>query len=188
MATDPSEKVGSDKNAAMHQGGKGDFGIPVHTDIVRDREDPIVGRPAGSAPGYTGDRGQRTTGVGSMGGEPGHDSGGDLDTDVIGFGTAGGLSARTPQADHLGADVAGEPTDTFASGGHANPSAKIRPGSHGASPRFKGDVLDHSGTDSSTTNPNAAGSAKPIRADEPGAEGEVSMDEATGDVDQGAEI
>ena len=38
-----------------------------------------------------------------------------------------------------------------------------------------------------TISPQAAGSVKPTRGDDPGAEGEVNLDEATGDVDQGAE-
>jgi hypothetical protein len=182
-----SAKVGSDPKALHDFGGKGDFGTPAREDVLKDREGAIDGRPAGSAPGYNGNRGTRTTGVGSAGGEPGHDSGGDLDTDFIGFGATGGLAAKVPSVDEIGADEAGDPSATFASGKPAAGRNGIRPGSHGTAPGFKGSTVDGSGEDRSTVSPNAAGAVKPARGDGPGAEGEVSLDEATGDVDQGAE-
>jgi hypothetical protein len=185
----PSEsaKVGSDPNAVKAFGGKGDFGIPSRDPVLREHEGDIQGRPAGSAPGYSGARGVRTTGVGSMGGEPGHDSGGDLDTDIIGFDGKGGLAAKPASEAMGGPDDAGDPSDTFASGKHAPGRNAIRPGTHGAGPNSKGDYVDHTGQDTSTNNPNAAGGVTPLRGDEPGAEGEVSLDEATGNVDEGAE-
>ena len=187
-AASSSAPVGSDAKAAHDVGGKGDFGIPVHTDIVRESEDgEIVGRPAGSAPGYSGSKGVRTTGVGSIGGEPGHDSGGDVDTDDAGVGTT--ISAKPVDPDELtGADVTDGSRDKFASGGPAAGRNAIRAGTHGSAPTFKGDVVDHTGDDTSTNSPNAAGTVKADRGNEQGAEGEVSMDEASGDVDQGAEV
>jgi hypothetical protein len=182
-----SAKVGSDPQAIKEFGGKGDFGIPSRDPVLREHEGEIVGRPAGSAPGYSGARGARTTGVGSKGGEPGHDSGGDLDTDIIGFDGKGGLAA-TPASEPLGGpDDAGDPSDTFASGKHASGRNGIRPGTHGAAPSAQGDYVDHTGEDTSTVNPNAAGNVTPGRGDVPGAEGEVNRDEATGDVNEGAE-
>ncbi len=183
------DKVGSTSEAAKAVGGKGDFGIPVHTTVVREREGDIVGRPAGSAPGYSGAKGVRTTGVGSMGGEPGHDSGGDIDTDYDGFGTTGGLSAKpVDPAELTGQDVVDGSSDPFASGKPAEGRNALPKGSHGASPRFKGDTVDHSGTDASTVSPNSGGTVTAARGQVPGAEGEVNMEEATGDVDQGAEV
>ena len=41
-------------------------------------------------------------------------------------------------------------------------------------------TVDHSGEDSSTVNSNSANSVEPQRGSDPGAEGEISMDEATG--------
>ena len=170
-ATSAGDKVGSSDAAAKAVGGKGDFGIPVHPDIVRETEGEIVGRPAGSAPGYSGAKGVRTTGVGSLGGEPGHDSGGDIDTDYDGFGTPGGLSAKPVDESTLnltGADVVDGSSDPFASGKPAaGRNAGIK-GSHGASPRFKGDTVDHSGTDASTVSPNSGGTVTAARGEVPG--------------------
>jgi hypothetical protein len=189
-APSASGKVGSDRNAAKKAGGKGDFGIPARDSVARAREGEIEGRPAGSAPGYSGNKGVRTTGVGSAGGEPGHDSGGDLDTDFIGFDGHGGLAAK-PVSDKdviAGPDEAGEPSDTFAGGKHAQGRNTIAPGKHGTAPgAVGGDFVDHSGEDTSTVNSGDAGSVSPQRGEEPGAEGEVNSDEATGNVEQGGE-
>lgn len=181
----PMGKVGDDPKALKAVGGKGDFGIPASDPIVRAHDGEIEGRPAGSAPGYGGDAGVRTTGVGSMGGPPGQDSGGDLDPDFIGL-DGRGLAAKPPRG-LTPADATDGSSDAFGSGGHAQGRNSIKPGTHGASPRAGGDSLDHSGNDSSTNSPRAAGSVKPMRGDDPGAEGEVNRDEATGDVEQGGE-
>jgi hypothetical protein len=182
-------KVGSDPNAAHNVGGKGDFGIPARSDVLKDHEGQIVGRPAGSAPGNTGSRGIRTTGVGSAGGEAGHDSGGDLDPDWIGLDGKGGLSAKPVLGHTDGPDDAGEPSDTFASGKPSKTEhPKHKPGSHGAAPNAQGDYVDHSGSDTSTNNTNAAGSVTASNGADPGAEGEISNAEATGNVEQGGEV
>ena len=181
-------KVGSDPEAIHNMGGKGDFGISVAPDILREHEGEIEGRPAGSAPGNTGSRGNRTTGVGSAGGEPGHDSGGDLDPDWIGLDGHGGISAKPVTGHTDGPDDAGEPTDTFASGKPGHTNNKIKPGSHGVAPSAVGDYVDHSGTDTSTVNSNAAGSVNSVQGDVPGAEGEISGAEASGNVEQGGEV
>ena len=181
-------KVGSDTNALHEFGGKGDFGIPARTDVLKAHDGEIEGRPAGSAPGNTGARGVRTTGVGSAGGEAGHDSGGDLDPDWIGLDGHGGISAKPVLGHTDGPDDAGEPTDTFASGKRSNGQSKIKPGTHGAAPNAQGDYVDHSGDDTSTINTNAAGSVNAPRGEDPGAEGEISGAEASGNVEQGGEV
>jgi len=181
--------VGTDVKALHDFGGKGDFGIPVRTTVVKEREGDIEGRPAGSAPGYSGAKGVRTTGVGSAGGEPGHDSGGDVDHDFNGFGGSGPMAAKPVDPSELsGADVTDGSRDKFASGPPAAGRNAIHPGTHGTPRGFKGDVLDHTGTDASTNNPNDAGSVNSAQGEEPGAEGEINRDEASGDVDQGAEV
>ena len=182
--------VGSDAKALHDIGGKADFGNPVHVDVVRENEDgEIQGRPAGSAPGYSGSKGVRTTGVGGTTGEPGHDSGGDVDTDFVGFGGGGAISAKPIDPDELsGADVTDGSRDKFASGGPAAGRNAIHAGAHGVAPSFQGDIVDHSGSDASTNSSNAAGSVKAVEGNSNGSEGEVSMDEASGDVDQGAEV
>ncbi len=181
--------VGTDPKALHDVGGKGDFGIPARTTVLKDHEGTIEGRPAGSAPGYSGSKGVRTTGVGSSGGEPGHDSGGDIDADFIGFGSSGGLAAKPVDADELtGADVTDGSRDKFASGGPAAGRNAIRPGTHGTPPGYGGDIVDHSGDDASTNSPNSGGTVSAAHDDVPGAEGEVGLDEASGDVDQGGEV
>ena len=181
--------VGSDPKAMHEQGGSGDFGIAARSDVLKDHEGQIEGRPAGSAPGYSGSKGVRTTGVGGSGGEPGHDSGGDVDLDFNGFGSGGVMAAKPVDPSELtGADVTDGTRDKFASGGPAAGRNTIRPGTHGAVPGFNGDVMDHTGDDASTNSPNSAGTVKGAHGNDPGAEGEVSLDEGTGDVDQGAEV
>ena len=182
-----NQKVGSDPNAAHEFGGKGDFGIPARSAIVTAHDGEIEGRPAGSAPGNTGARGVRDTGVGSPAGEPGHASGGDLDTDWIGLDGRGGLSAKPVNGHTDGPDDAGNPSDTFASGKPSTGHSKFKPDSHGAGPSAQGDYVDHSGTDTSTVNPGAAGSVNAARGEDPGAEGEITGDEATGNLSQSAE-
>jgi hypothetical protein len=183
-----SGKVGSDAAAIHRQGGKNDFGIPARSDVVKDREGQIEGRPAGSALGNTGARGNRTTGVGSAGGEAGHDSGGDLDPDWIGLDGKGGLSAKPVLGHTDGPDDAGEPSDTFASGKPAKGHSKIKPGSHGVAPSAQGDYVDHTGGDASTTNTKEAGSVNANIGQDNGSEGEISGAEATGNVEQGGEV
>jgi hypothetical protein len=174
-------KVGSDPRAVDEVGGKGDFGIPARDNVARAREGEIEGRPAGSAPGYSGDAGARTTGVGSMGGPPGKDSGGDIDTDIIGLDGRGGLAAKPPRSDVTDADATDGSSDTFASGRHAVGRNTIKPGTHGSAPRPHGDSVDHSGQDSSAVNPNAAGAVNSTRGEDPGAEVEITGDEASGE-------
>jgi hypothetical protein len=181
-------KVGDDPETLKNVGGLGDFGIPASDPVARAHDGDIEGRPAGSAPGYSGDKGARTTGVGSLGGPPGRDSGGDLDPDFIGLDGRGGLAAKPPREDEVtDANATDGSSDTFASGPPAQGHNAIKPNTHGAAPAVHGDTTDHSGEDASTVSPGAAGSVKPTRGDDPGAEGEVTLDEATGDEDQGAE-
>jgi hypothetical protein len=188
-----SGKVGTDPKAAKSVGGKGDFGFAAYDAVNRAHDGMIEGRPAGSAPGYngdaTGDAGVRDTGVGGRGGVPGTDSGGDLDTDIIGFGGRGGLAAKPPHAGEMtAANESDGSSDIFASGGHATGRNTIRTGAHGSARRVHGDSTDHSGQDTSTMNPGSAVTVSSARLNDPGAEGVVSLDESTGDVDQGGEV
>lgn len=181
-------KVGSDNKAARQFCGKSDFGMTTQEAIDTAREEGIEDRPAGSAPGYSGAQSVRTTGVGSAGGKDGQDSGGDLDPDVIGFGNGTGMSAK-PVLDHTdGRDDAVDPSKAVASEKPKHARNKIKPGSHGAAPNAQGDYVDHSGTDTSTINPAEPGNETPFQGAEPGAEGEISHAEATGDVEEGGEV
>jgi hypothetical protein len=176
-----NSKVGSDVEAAHHFAGKSDFGMTTQQAIDTAREEGIQDRPAGSAPGYSGSKGVRTTGVGGQGGEAGHDSGGDLDPDVIGFGGQSGLSAKPVTGHTDGPDDA--PIST-----RRSTNSKIKPGTHGVAPSAQGDYVDHSGEDASTINPEQAGNVTPQNGVEPGAEGEISGAEASGNVEQGGEV
>src|SRR5882762_10937769 len=88
-------KVGSDPEAAENFAEKHDFGIPSEDAApdmtVEDRDYP--GRPAGSKKTRSGASGKRTIGVGSTEGPDGKGSGGDVDADIIGIGSGGGLSS-----------------------------------------------------------------------------------------------
>ena len=152
------------------------------------REEGIEDRPAGSAPGYSGAQSVRTTGVGSAGGKAGKDSGGDLDVDVIGFADGIGLSAKPVLGHTDGRDDAGEESQTVDREKLNRRQSRIKPGTHGAVPNAQGDYVDHSGTDASTINPDEPGNVTPHQGAEPGAEGEISRAEATGNVEEGGEI
>ena len=182
-------KVGSDSEVARHcLDGKRDFGMTTKEAVDTAREEGIEGRPAGSAPGYSGAQSIRVTGVGSAGGKAGHDSGGDIDLDVLGFGDVASLSAKPVFGHTDGADDAGEAPQQAAIGKPHRRLNKIKPGSHGAAPNAQGDYVDHSGTDASTINPDEPGNETPLQGAEPGAEGEISHAEAIGDVEQGGEV
>ena len=182
-------KVGSDTEAARHfVDSKRDFGLTTQQSIDTAREEGIEDRPAGSAPGYSGAQSIRITGVGSAGGEAGHDSGGDLDPDVIGFGDGAGLSAKPVLGHTDGPDDAGDPSKTSSREKTKRGLNRIKPDSHGAAPNVQGDCVDHSGTDASIINPDEPGNETPHQGAEPGAEGEISHAEATGDVEEGGEV
>ena len=79
-------KPGSNPADAAKVGGKGDFGVPesdvvgrTYTSRNTKASDPGAAQPHG------GENDDRTTGVGGTGGGTGAASGGDIDTDVIGF-------------------------------------------------------------------------------------------------------
>ena len=184
--TTNSGKVGTDPKALHDFGGKGDFGIPVHQDIVRDHEGVIEGRPGGSSPGDSPSNHDRTIGVGSNGTHPGEGSGGDIDTDYIGLGGPA-LGGRAPFRDQTEAETSTDPSRNFASGKPAAGKNNLPAHQHGASGNAHGDSTDHSGTSQYDAEGRAAGAVNPIHDDTPGAEGEITQDEATGAVGQGGD-
>src|SRR5438270_13866346 len=88
-------KVGSDPAAAENFAEKHDFGIPSEDAApdmtIEDRDFP--GRPAGSKRTRSGASGKRTIGVGSTEGPDGKGSGGEIDADIIGVGSGGGVAS-----------------------------------------------------------------------------------------------
>lgn len=179
-------KVGTDAKALHDFGGKGDFGTPVAPDIVREHEGEIVGRPGGSRPGEAAADHDRTVGVGSNGTHPGDGSGGDIDTDFVGVGGSA-LGGRAAFRESSPAETAGNPSGNFASGKPARGANAIPAHGHGTPPGAHGDSLDHSGESQYTAEGHAAGAVNPLHNDTPGAEGEITRDEATGDTSHGAE-
>ena len=185
----PDGKVGSDTEAAQHfADSKRDFGMTTQEAVDTAREEGIEDRPAGSALGYSGAQSVRTTGVGSAGGEAGHDSGGDLDPDVIGLGDGAGLSAKPVLGHTDGPDDVRDPSKTFASGKPKRRLKQIKLAAHNPAPNAQGDYVDHSGTDASTVSPDEPGNETPRQGAEPGAEGEISHAEAAGNVEEGGEV
>jgi hypothetical protein len=114
-------KVGSDPEAARKFANDGDFGIPAEDAApdmtVEDRDYP--GRPAGNIRTRSGASGKRTVGVGSTEGPDGKGSGGDIDPDVIGLGTEGGISSDGELGNREGPDDSDGSSNEFASGGPA---------------------------------------------------------------------
>jgi hypothetical protein len=112
------DKVGSDPNAAEHFAEKRDFGIPSEDAApdmtVEDRDYP--GRPAGSKKTRSGASGKRTIGVGSTEGPDGKGSGGEVDTDIIGVGSGGGVSSDGEIGKPSGPDDSDGSSNEFASG------------------------------------------------------------------------
>ena len=89
-----SPHPGGSEEEAKAVGGKLDFGTAesdrterTYTSLNTKRSDP------GSAVVRAGSEGSRISGVGGNESGPGSSSGGDLDPDIIGFGTGGGVAA-----------------------------------------------------------------------------------------------
>lgn len=134
-----NEKVGSDRKAAAHVGGKNDFGKPVHQpNVVRINEDDPIDRPAGSALGVGLDPGRRTAGVGAIDSGDGASSGGDLDPDFVGI--AGGAGLAQSAGGHVteGPSSTTGKSDEFASGKHAKGRNAIPKGTVGSGGPVKG--------------------------------------------------
>jgi hypothetical protein len=136
-----------------------------------------------SAAGRASSDGDRTHGVGSQPAGPGSGSGGDLDPDVIGVGSGSGIAQNPPEEPSRAESTTGG-SEQFASGPPARGKNTLRRGSHGAAPRVRGDFVDHSGGDASTTG-EGVGSATASPPDNPediddAAAGEISLDEASG--------
>jgi hypothetical protein len=95
---------------------------------VEDRDFP--GRPAGNVRTRSGASGKRTIGVGSTEGPDGKGSGGDVDSDIIGVGTGGGISSDGELGNREGPDDSDGSSNEFASGGPAKGEnqARYQPG------------------------------------------------------------
>jgi hypothetical protein len=171
----PQGKVGSEPEAAIELGGKGDFGVSESDSIGRayTSANTRASDPGAAQPHAGTDEG-RVSGVGSNASGPGSGSGGDLDTDIIGVGTGRGL-AQNDASDPPGPDDSTGSAREFASG----PPTKNYKGPKAG--KVKGSTVDHSGGDIETTasGRGAQAASRPVPGDDAFA-GEVSLDEAAG--------
>jgi hypothetical protein len=172
---------GSSEADAKAIGGSGDFGIA---------EKDVVGRTYTSRNTKQADRGvtqersgetedsDRTSGAGGTNSGPGSSSGGDLDTDLLGLGTGGGVAASGKVNDVPGPDDSTGTSRDFASG----PPAKAAKASPKAG-KVEGSTVQL--TDANSNDAQGADAAPNAEDGSDAAAGEVSNDEASGRNDAG---
>lgn len=175
-----NDKVGSEPAAAQQVGGKGDFGVPP--DRTRDREyvsNSTKMQDKGGGAEHAGADADRTSGVGGHHSGVGSSSGGDLDPDIIGVGTGGGIAQSGGTDRTEGPDMATGTSDDFASGGHAR-GENQQPRRE----RVRGTTVsrDHDVSTGGDAQSNAAVTNPNARGDDSFA-GEVSDDEASGAIE-----
>jgi len=176
------EKVGDSAEAARRVGGKADFGKPeqLAEKETRFHEFEYRPRPAGSHMTASGESGRREHGVGT---DPKHGahaggSGGEVDPDIIGFGTPGGGSMTTDGelGKTSGPDMVEPPAHPEQHRQHPTPNV-------GGNREVHGTTFDRTGGDNSTTNPGGGAASVSNAGD--GQEdnafaGEVTLDEGRG--------
>lgn len=165
---------GSSVQDAKAVGGKGDFGVP-ESDVAERTYISMNTRRAdpGGAPARSGAGGSRTSGVGGNNSGPGSSSGGDLDTDIVGLGTGGGVAASGRIHEPPGPDDATGTSRDFASG----------PPSGGAKPSPIPELVQGSTIQPPDDRTVGAQGADAASHPEPGDNafvGEISSDEASG--------
>ena len=176
--TKSEAKVGSDRTAAEHFVGKGDFGIPSEgAGRFTEMADEAKYQPGGDhlsdprPPRSGGGSGNRDSGVGGVNTGPGSSSGGDIDTDFVGVGTHGtGISASGPDSRRAGPDMTDKGTP------------RLQPHPHEPRKKTRGSTVDRSGGDVTTTG-GGMGTSGLETADsgDDAAAGEISQGEAAGD-------
>jgi hypothetical protein len=173
-------KPGSSPDDARAVGGEGDFGARADQENRIDREyasrntrnsDPGVAHPRSSVGGV------RDAGVGGNEVGPGANSGGDVDTDIIGVGTGGtgiaqsGTTGRPP-----GPDDSDGTSREFASG----PPAQGEKGPNAG--KVKGTTMDRTGggRESQAEGEGADSATSPSKFGDDSFKGEISSGEAGG--------
>jgi len=193
-------KVGSSRRAARSVGGKNDFGVSAGEETHRQERLYVSAETKHSDPGGRQPRsstlmGNRVAGAGGPDAGPGSNSGGDIDTDIIGVGTGGSGVAQSGPDRTEGADISTDPVNEFASG----PPAKRQgdPLAERAESRRRGRrggkagreilpndaIIDRSGGGDATTTGDGQGAAaatNPNVRDDDAFAGEISLDEAGG--------
>lgn len=195
-----SWKPGSEADQAKNVAGKGDFGVPESSGPGGEREytsentrrsDRGVTQPMD----WEHD-GRRDHGAGAPDSGPGSQSGGDVDNDLIGFGTGGGVSASGPDLRPGADDTEGESgSAAFASKApkHHQGDAVVEPakgrnqtgiGKVGGNKRVSGSTVQGGGDDvtSSGSAEGADAATSPMaRSDDDSFSAEISRGEAEGD-------
>jgi hypothetical protein len=155
----------------------GDFGVP-ESDVVErtyTSHNTKVSDPGAAQP-RSNSSGTRTSGAGGNNSGPGSSSGGDIDTDIIGFGRGdnqGGIAASGKIHDPAGPDDATGTSRDFASGPPAAPNP--RPASTG---RINGSTVQ--AADERTVGPGGADAEANSDEGSDASAGEISSAEATG--------
>jgi len=178
-STEP--KVGSDRSAAAHFAGSRDFGIPAEgagrfIEVAEEAKYQSGGdHLSDPRPVRSGGDGTRESGVGGVESGPGSSSGGDIDTDIVGVGTHGsGVSSGGPDQRRTGADMSDAGSEPHA--------AKSNQSSRQSSRAMRGDTVNRSGGDNTTTGSGTGSSSvTPFETGDDAAAGEISQGEAGGD-------
>lgn len=184
-----SWKPGSESAEAKDVGGKGDFGVPADVDRTGQTTDrdytsanTKASDPGAQHPMDWEHDGKRDHGAGVPDSGPGSGSAGDLDTDIIGVGTGGGVSISGPD-DRRGPDDVDEnarPSDALAGGGHARGDNQTGVGQVGGAKRVRGSVVQTGDRASDTVGQGADAAVNPIAHDDDSFVGEISSGEAQG--------
>jgi hypothetical protein len=193
-----SWKPGSEADQAKDVAGQGDFGVPAGNGPSGDRDytsaNTRASDPGAAHPMDWEHDGVRDHGAGAADAGPGSNSGGDVDPDLLGFGTGGGVSISGPDQRKGQDDVDGasgsaafaSPTPPRKQGDAIVEPARGRGqtgiGKVGGNKRVAGSTVNPGGDDI-TTNGSAQG---PDAATNPAARGddsftaEISSGEAQG--------
>jgi hypothetical protein len=175
-------KVGDSAEAARQMGGKSDFGIPekMAEKEARFHQFEYGPRPIGSHMSSSGETGRREHGVGTdpKHGSHGRGSGGEVDPDIVGFGTPGHgpMTTDGELGRDKGPDIVEPPAEKPRHGEIPQPNV-------GGNREVQGTTFDRSGGDTSTTNPGGGAASIANAADgqqDNAFAGEVSLDEARG--------
>lgn len=185
-----SWKPGSEPQRASEVGSEGDFGVPVGAGPSRDRdyvnENTKRSDPGATQPFDWEHDGKRDHGAGARDSGPGSGSAGDLDPDLIGFGTGGGVAA-SPADEAPGPDDSDGTSNEFASPlPPGAPGVVVEPasgkGQSGPRRPIRGSVVQ--GTTDIQTGPEGQGSdaaTNPAARGDDSFAGEISSGEAQGD-------
>ncbi len=177
------KKARSTPVSAQSGAGKGDFGVPASGPHSAERDyvsqNTRRNDPGGALPraGEDGEDDDRTVGAGGNASGVGSSSGGDLDTDLIGFGSGGAISESGPTHRPPGPDDSDGTSAEMASGPPARGEASQK------ADRIEGSVVQRPSGNEPAEGADSAGTSH--GNDDDSFVGEISSDEASGRNDAG---